>query len=280
MLTKVSSLGLLLLFLNLISTICSATEIANLEGEGGLQTSSTFFNSSRNHFSKSYMMEGMVGESGGVPDAFVTSLAMILVTEVGDETFIIAALLAMRHSRAIVLAGALSALVVMTVLSTALGFVLPNVISKKHTNRAATVLYSFFGLRLLYIAWRAKGGAAPVNEEIEEVEDKLGTGVQNKSATRRFFARLFTPVFLEAFILTFLAEWGDRSQIATIALAAHKDPVGVTVGAILGHTLCTSLAVVGGRLLAMRISQRTVAAIGGFLFLGFAVHSHFYPPLS
>jgi putative Ca2+/H+ antiporter (TMEM165/GDT1 family) len=64
-----------------------------------------------------------------------------------------------------------------------------------------------------------------------------------------------------------------------LQLAAHKEPIGVTVGAILGHTLCTSLAVVGGRLLAMKISQRTVAAIGGFLFLGFAAHSYVYPPL-
>jgi putative Ca2+/H+ antiporter (TMEM165/GDT1 family) len=55
---------------------------------------------------------------------------MILVSEMGDETFIIAAIMAMRHPRFIVLAGALSALAVMTVLSTALGLVVPNLISK------------------------------------------------------------------------------------------------------------------------------------------------------
>jgi hypothetical protein len=36
---------------------------------------------------------------------------------------------------------------------------------------------------------------------------------------------IFSPVFLKAFTLTFVAEWGDRSQIATIGLAASQDVV-------------------------------------------------------
>lgn len=59
----------------------------------------------------------------------------------------------------------------------------------------------------------------------------------------------------------------------------HKNPFGVTLGAIAGHTMCTSVAVVGGRLLALKISQRTVATVGGCLFLCFAMNSYFYPPL-
>ncbi|KAM0898913.1 hypothetical protein ACQ4PT_021628 [Festuca glaucescens] len=211
----------------------------------------------------------------GLFDAFFASLSMILVSEIGDETFIIAALMAMRHPKSIVLSGALSALVVMTVLSTGLGRIVPNLISRKHTNSAATVLYAFFGLRLLYIAWRSDSTAS---QEIEEVQEKLEAG-QGKSTFRRIFSRFCTAIFLESFVLTFLAEWGDRSQIATIALATHKNAVGVAVGATLGHTICTSFAVVGGSMLASRISQGTVATIGGLLFLGFSVSSYFYPPL-
>ncbi|KAI3783762.1 hypothetical protein L1987_42848 [Smallanthus sonchifolius] len=213
----------------------------------------------------------------GVFDAFFASLSMILVSEIGDETFIIAALMAMRHPKSIVLSGALSALFVMTILSTGLGRIVPNLISRKHTNSAATVLYAFFGLRLLYIAWRSDSKASQ-KKEMEEVEEKLESG-QGKTAVRRFFSRFCTPIFLESFILTFLAEWGDRSQIATIALATHKNAVGVAVGATLGHTICTSVAVVGGSMLASKISQGTVATVGGLLFLGFSLSSYFYPPL-
>lgn len=45
---------------------------------------------------------------------------------------------------------------VLQVISTALGYVLPNLISRKATQHAASVLYTFFGLRLLYIAWHSK----------------------------------------------------------------------------------------------------------------------------
>jgi putative Ca2+/H+ antiporter (TMEM165/GDT1 family) len=88
----------------------------------------------------------------------------------------------------------------------------------------------------------------------------------------------FTQVITSVFSITFLAEWGDRSQIATIALAAAKDPIGVCVGGILGHAVCTAIAVIGGRLLATRISERTVAYVGGVLFLTFAVHSFIVGP--
>lgn len=56
-------------------------------------------------------------------------------------------------------------------------------------------------------------------------------------------------------------------------MAAAQHPVGVCLGAFVGHSLCTGLAVVGGRILASRISERTVAFMGGILFVLFAMHS-------
>jgi Ca2+/H+ antiporter, TMEM165/GDT1 family len=85
-------------------------------------------------------------------------------------------------------------------------------------------------------------------------------------------------VFTQAFLMTFLAEWGDRSQIATVTLSATKDAFGVTLGAILGHSMCTGIAVVGGKFLASRISERTVAIVGGVLFVLFALHSFITGP--
>mmetsp|Transcript_9880 Transcript_9880/g.19398 ORF Transcript_9880/g.19398 Transcript_9880/m.19398 type:complete len:271 (+) Transcript_9880:176-988(+) len=221
------------------------------------------------------LVEGLTQQVGSESDepygtfteATIRSFAMIIVSELGDETFIIAAIMAMRHPRAVILAGALGALYVMTVLSAAMGFVMPKLISPALTHKIATFMYFFFGFRLLWIGYHANHDDA--DEEIEEVEKALRSN-KSKSGWRAALGKILTPVFIEAFILTFLAEWGDRSQIATITLSAHNDPIGVTIGAMVGHSICTAIAVFGGRLIATQISQRTVAFAGSFTFFIFA----------
>ena len=73
--------------------------------------------------------------------------------------------------------------------------------------------------------------------------------------------------------MTFIAEWGDRTQFATITLAASKDSIGVMLGGILGHTICALIAVIGGRAIASHISERTITIIGGILFIILAIVS-------
>ena len=55
-----------------------------------------------------------------------------------------------------------------------------------------------------------------------------------------------------------------------------QDPVGVTIGGCMGHSVCTGMAVVGGRMLASRISEKSVAFYGGLTFLVFGIHSVFF----
>ena len=81
--------------------------------------------------------------------AFVSSISMIFVSEIGDKTFFIAAIMAMRHNRLQIFAAALSALIVMTVLSAVMGFALPNLIPRAYTHYAACALFLVFGVRLL-----------------------------------------------------------------------------------------------------------------------------------
>merc|ERR1712060_592970 len=72
-------------------------------------------------------------------------------------------------------------------------------------------------------------------------------------------------------LLIFLAEWGDRSMLATVTLAATRSALGVFIGGCLGHALATIVAAVSGRLLGTYISDRIVKTVGGILLLTFGV---------
>jgi putative Ca2+/H+ antiporter (TMEM165/GDT1 family) len=202
----------------------------------------------------------------------VKSGTMILISEIGDKTFFIAAIMAMRHSRATVFAGAIGALGVMTALSAALGWAAPALISKTYTHYLAVALFFFFGLRSLYeslLAWEGGG----MQEELEETEKELGAKGKKKTKTKTKTSAFLSSTLVETFVITFLAEWGDRSQIATIGLAASEDPFGVTLGGVLGHAVCTGAAVLGGKHMATLVSERAVAITGGALFVLFGAHA-------
>ncbi|GJJ71724.1 Ca2+/H+ antiporter, TMEM165/GDT1 family [Entomortierella parvispora] len=247
--------------------------------------------------------------------SFFLSLAMIVVSEIGDKTFLIAAIMAMKHPRLLVFSAALSALAIMSVLSAAFGHAVPNLIPRTYTNYLAALLFFCFGIRMFYDGYymteedakheleevtqelqdkedlemlqRAEAGDSTTANQAEDARDtsvlvgmdpepsslKSASTKKQASGVVNLFQLLFSPVFVQTFIMTFLAEWGDRSQIATIALAAAHNMVWVSIGAVLGHSLCTGVAVIGGRMLASRISVRTVTLAGAVVFEIFAVVS-------
>ena len=247
--------------------------------------------------------------------SLVFSFTMIVVSEIGDKTFLVAALMAMRHPRLLVFSAAFSALIVMTVLSALLGQYIPTLIPKTFTKFMAALLFFIFGLKMVKEG-REMSPDEGVGEEMKEVEmeleekeqEQIRLGGRRSSVTphtleagrldgrrqsrssknrmpsppeslsssssrssspapgRRWndlavgmnnlFSLLLSPAWVQTFAMTFFGEWGDRSQIATIAMAAGQDYWWVTVGAVTGHGLCTAAAVIGGSAIAGRVSMR------------------------
>lgn len=210
-------------------------------------------------------VDGSPPEIEGAVHGYVQAFAMIIISEIGDKTFLIAAILAMRHPRLIVFAGAFGSLVVMSILSAAMGHILPTLIPKRWTQLAAGILFIVFGAKLFLEGKEMPSGNEKVLEEMREAEEEInddvaehdGTGrvatngdvipleeieaggpVRNDDGAeekpkksrsvlkgtldgaRNLCSLFLGPVFVQAFVLTFLGEWGDRSQIATIMLAA------------------------------------------------------------
>ena len=58
---------------------------------------------------------------------------------------------------------------------------------------------------------------SPTRTEPEETEEKKEIGCTNKA--ENVLSVFCNAIFIKAFVLTFVAEWGDRSQISTVGLA-------------------------------------------------------------
>jgi putative Ca2+/H+ antiporter (TMEM165/GDT1 family) len=195
---------------------------------------------------------------------FTPALLLITLSELGDKTFFIGMILATRHPRRWVFLGVTLALVVMTVLSVLMGRVV-TVLPQQYVQGLTVALFLGFGLKLLYDGWRLDPTSSLAEEQAEALE--------TVAAAERQHSALWSirAVLVEAFTLTFVAEWGDRTQLATIALAAVHHPLGVIVGAGLGHGLCAAIAVLSGKAVAGRISERWLTLSGGFLFIVFGL---------
>ncbi|KAI3403686.2 GDT1 [Candida oxycetoniae] len=235
-------------------------------------------------------------QEAGSYNAFVMSISMIVVSEIGDKTFLIAALMAMRNSRFVVFSSAFTSLVLMTILSGIVGHALPSLMSQRITQFLASALFIIFGIKLLKEGLSMSKNLG-VEEELAEVEEEIASSklntqlsdieggsmpaAQSQSRKAKFqeigqqvqnlASFVFTPVWIQVFVMTFLGEWGDRSQIATIAMAAGSKYWFVILGAIIGHGLCTAAACIGGKLLAKKISMRNVTLGGAVAFLVFSI---------
>lgn len=211
---------------------------------------------------------------------FTAAFTLIFVSEIGDKTFFIAALLAMQYEKVLVLLGSMGALSLMTILSVVIGRIFHSVPAQFQTTLpigeyAAVTLLMFFGLKSIKDAWDlpsivVKSGdkSGPELDEFVEAEELVKEKVSK---------RLTNPLEIvwKSFSLVFFAEWGDRSMLATIALGAAQSPWGVASGAIAGHLFATTIAILGGALLANYISEKLVGYLGGALFLVFAVATFF-----
>ena len=87
------------------------------------------------------------GISGSFIHGFIATFCMIIVSELGDKTFFIAAIMAMRHPRLTVLSGAMLALAVMHVMSALFGALALNIIPRAYTYYISGILFAIFGIK-------------------------------------------------------------------------------------------------------------------------------------
>ncbi len=199
--------------------------------------------------------------------AFGSSLTAITLAELGDKTFFMALILAVRHRARWVFIGSFAALTAVTLISLALGYGLRELLPQSLVPWLAAVLFLSFGIKLLIDAQGMAANAA--TEEKEEAEQAINTAESSKAFNTAW------AVIWEAFVLVFIAELGDRTQFTTIFMATAPAQVfsfgGLLAGTLLGHAVVTWLAVGAGKWIGQWVNERLLYRLSGGLFLVFGL---------
>lgn len=173
--------------------------------------------------------------------------ALVFVAELGDKSQLLALSFATRYPGRSVLAGLALAAAAMHALAVTGGVALSAVVPGRAMEVGGGLLFLAFGIASL------RGGAD------DGTQEKDVGPVQVRTRTR-------TPVLTVAggFLL---AELGDKTMLASLALAATYGALPTWIGATLGMFAASALAVVAGRQLASRIRPQRIRIVATAVFL-------------
>lgn len=179
-------------------------------------------------------------------ESLLVSTGVVALAEIGDKTQLLAFILAARFKKPVpIILGILLATIVNHGLAGALGAWIT-------ANISPEILRWVLGLSFIGMAiWTL------IPDKIEEEETQI--------------AQKF-GVFGATLVTFFLAEMGDKTQIATVAMAAHyAAPLMVVIGTTLGMLIADVPAVFIGDKLANKIPMKLVHAIAAAIFAALGV---------
>ncbi len=175
--------------------------------------------------------------------AFWTSVVFVVLAEMGDKTQLLAMAFAARYRWQTVMWGVFAATVLNHLLAVVVGNYLTRFVPMQYIQIAAAAAFILFGL------WTIRG-------------DTLEGQAQ---ATR------FSPFWTVA-IAFFIAETGDKTQLATVALAARFNTiVPVWLGTTAGMMIADAIGIIIGIVMGKRIPERVVKWIAALVFILFGL---------
>jgi len=215
----------------------------------------------------------------GVP---ATVFGVILVAELPDKTALASLVLGSKYRAVHVFVGVAAAFLVHVVLAITAGSLL-GLLPHRAVDAAVAVLFALGAVLMLRRRdddartgqARAEGPAplssAPLTSQDQHSQLGVATRVRPTRARSGFWS-----VAASSFLVVFVAEFGDLTQLATANLAAkYQDPLAVGVGAVLGLWAVGALAITGGRQLLRLIPFTWIVRTAGAVMIILAVVSLF-----
>lgn len=206
------------------------------------------------------------------------SVALVGIAECFDKTWFIALLMALRHDRRAVFISAFLALLVHTFIAAGLGLAIAKIFTPGTLNFMAAGLYAIFALLYALDWYKSTDDTDVFTAGKEEAAEVVSIGPPGKDEGYNATPHASTvktntcEVFMKCFAAVFVAEWGDRTQIAMVGQHASLPLVPVCVGSAIAFFLLTLSAVFVASLLdKLRLSEKFVRGISALSFAVFAL---------
>lgn len=174
-----------------------------------------------------------------------TTFLLVGFAEIGDKSQLVCMTLAARHRGLPVAIGAVSAFAVLNLLAVVFGAAVAAWLPESLVTLVVAALFAFFGINAL--RYRE-------DEEDDNVDEKPGHGI-----------------VATTFLLIFLAEFGDKTQLAVAGLGSTTEPSAVWAGATAALALTSLLGVFAGRKLLHRLPLVWIHRVSGVFFLLLAI---------
>ncbi len=175
------------------------------------------------------------------------SFLLIALAEFGDKSQLVCMTLAARHRGLPVVFGAVSAFAVLNLLAVLFGAAVAAWLPEWVVTTAVAILFAVFGISALRYT---------EENEDEEVAEKPGHGI-----------------FATTFLLIFLAEFGDKTQIAVAGLGSTTEATAVWSGATLALAGTSLLGVIAGRKFLHKLPLAWIHRISGVFFILLAAYA-------
>lgn len=179
-------------------------------------------------------------------DAFLVSLGVIFVAELGDKSQLMALTFATRYRALPVLTGITVATAAVHLVSVLIGAALGATLPTRPIGAVAGL--AFFG----FAWWTWRG------DQLDEKDEERARRPRHSA-------------IVAASVAFFLSELGDKTMLATVTLATHEGLVGTWIGSTVGMVTADAIAIVVGRQLGDRVPERGIRMAASVAFVAFGM---------
>jgi len=173
-----------------------------------------------------------------------TTIGLVFLAEIGDKSQLVCMTLAARYRHWPVFLGAAAAFLVLNTLAVVFGASVAHWIPDRIVAGIVSIMFIIFGIKSL------------TTKDEEESEDIAG--------------KLAHSIFISTFTMLFIAEMGDKTQIAVAGLSSTLDPIAVWVGASLALLFTSAMGVWLGTKFLKQLPLQKMHQLSGIFFLAIA----------